>query len=100
MHCARSGDSSTRFKAHIETVYLDPSDELLNSLHGSTQVVNIDYSGQIHYLGQNSNSGISIANQLVKQRFLGMSQFLSFLGAQKPEMRVSLPFFPRYSKSV
>ena len=33
------GDSSTRFKAHIETVYLDPNDEFL------TQAV-------IHYMGQ------------------------------------------------
>ena len=35
----RSGDSSTRFKTHLETVYLDPNDEFL------TQVV-------IHYMGQ------------------------------------------------
>ena len=39
IYCARSGDSSTRFKAHIETVYLDPNDEFL------TQAV-------IHYIGQ------------------------------------------------
>ena len=29
--------------------------EKLNSLHGSTQVVNIHYLGQIHNLGQNRN---------------------------------------------
>ena len=39
MHCAMSGDSSTRFKTHIETVYLDTYDEFL------TQVV-------IHHIGQ------------------------------------------------
>ena len=39
MHNARSGDSTIRFKARIETVYLDPCGELF------TQVV-IDYMGQ------------------------------------------------------
>ena len=39
MHSARSGDSTIRFKARIETVYLDPCGELF------TQVV-IDYMGQ------------------------------------------------------
>ena len=31
-----------------------------NSLHGSTQVVNIHYLGQIHNLGQNGGTGVSI----------------------------------------
>ena len=37
--------------------------EKSNSLHGSTQVVNIHYLGQIHNLGQNSNTITDVAEK-------------------------------------
>ena len=62
MHSGRSGDSIAQFKDRIETVYLDPSGEFFDpstdSLHGSTQVVNIHYLGQIHHLGQTVSPAI------------------------------------------
>ena len=51
MYCARSGDSSTRFKAHIETVYLDPNDEFLTQAVGQYLLLGSDSlfgSEQIH----------------------------------------------------
>ena len=55
MHSARSGDSTTWFKARIETVYLDPFEfltQVVIHLHGSTQVMNTHYLDQVNYLGQ------------------------------------------------
>ena len=42
--------------------------EKLNSLHGSTQVVNIHYLGQIHNLGQNSTVTLRVKISAVWER--------------------------------
>ena len=47
-------------KAQVQSLFGDSNvhclgQEKSNSLHGSTQVVNIHYLGQIHNLGQNTD---------------------------------------------
>ena len=57
--------------------------EKSNSLHGSTQVVNIHYLGQIHNLGQNSS--------IVESAFaLKIENFRSFSNCHKMISRLSI----------
>ena len=45
--------------------------EKSNSLHGSTQVVNIHYLGQIHNLGQNIHNGTHVSAQMENKTLKG-----------------------------